>query len=82
MNRVDIKNVRTLRQVGAIETYIRIRKLIGNVHLDLLFWKLVGALQHRYYSLITYEERLQLLQELNFCIKNANLSEESMKFRR
>ena len=65
----------------AIETYIRIRKLIGNVHLD-LFWKLVGALQHRYYSLITYEERLQLLQELNFALKNANLSEESMKFRR
>ncbi|AEC16917.1 TfoX/Sxy family DNA transformation protein [Gallibacterium anatis] len=81
LDRVDIKNVRTLRQVGAIETYIRIRKLIGNVHLD-LFWKLVGALQHRYYSLITYEERLQLLQELNFALKNANLSEESMKFRR
>lgn len=71
--RVGIKTVSELRKVGAVNTFIRVKKLGVEPSLS-LFWRLVGALEGKHCSLISVTERQKHLRSLNTALALAGLS--------
>jgi DNA transformation protein and related proteins len=59
-----IECVEMIRELGALETFLRVKQVAPNVSLNLL-WALVGALEDVHWTKIDADTRSALLRELD-----------------
>ncbi|EGV06084.1 TfoX C-terminal domain protein [Haemophilus pittmaniae HK 85] len=67
MKKVGINDVETLREHGAIQAMIMLKKAGIDATED-FYWKLVGALENRHFLSYSDEERQKKLDKFNECL--------------
>ena len=70
--KVEIYDVKTFKTVGAINAYVRLKKLGISVNLE-TFWSLYASLQDRNAKTLTHKEKRVALSALNIALANAGL---------
>ena len=70
--KVEIYDVKTFKTVGAINAYVRLKKLGISVNLE-TFWSLYASLQDRNAKILTDKEKRVALSALNIALANAGL---------
>ena len=70
--KVEIYDVKTFKTVGAINAYVRLKKLGISVNLE-TFWSLYASLQDRNAKTLTDKEKRVALSALNIALANAGL---------
>ena len=70
--KVEIYDVKTFKTVGAINAYVRLKKLGISVNLE-TFWSLYASLQDRNAKTLTDKEKRVVLSALNIALANAGL---------
>ncbi|HDR1022411.1 TPA: TfoX/Sxy family DNA transformation protein [Pasteurella multocida] len=70
--KVDIHDLNLFRTLGAINTYVRLKKKGITAELG-IFWDLTAALQNKNVNLLTPKEKEIALNNLNIALANAGL---------
>ncbi len=70
--KVDIRSIKELKIIGAVNAYVRLKKNGYVVNLQ-FFWNLFAALQNRNANLLTHNDKEAALKILNVALANAGL---------
>ena len=70
--KVDIRNIKELKIIGAVNAYVRLKKNGYIVNLQ-FFWNLFAALQNKNANLLTHNDKEAALKILNVALANAGL---------
>ena len=69
--KVEIENVKKLKQVGAVEAFIRLKKAGYSINL-LFYWNIAAALANKNVNALTSDEKQVLLKKLNIELSRYN----------
>ncbi|HBO39344.1 MAG TPA: DNA transformation protein [Pasteurellaceae bacterium] len=72
LSKVNITNVQELKTIGAVNSYVRLKKNGFLVNIN-FFWNLFAALQNRSANMLTDNEKSAALKILNVALANAGL---------
>lgn len=75
--RIDVKNVKEFKRRGPEKVFVQLKSIILLEGLE-LYWKLVGALYLKHYSLLTREEKEKHLVLLNIALAQENYPPETL----